>query len=598
MASFLKSIDKIGKPFQFNIEGDTYRTPIGGVISILFYFGALILTGYFGRDLYYKADPNFIERTDVSEDYPFQQLNSSNSFIALGIFDGNRSIYNLSYFDMEIAYLENSGFGKPTKYTITQHEKCTEKHIGSQEKFDKLKLHDTYCFNINHSVGGYWENNIVKVPALILRRCNNKTEIAYNITCASDEEVNKIFPRLFILFYYQEQLLIPQNFNDPYIKAHHLQYDIINLTKNEPYHYELFYNNAEITSDTGLIFEDPFYENFIAFDYKAKVVGNMPLFGNYIMMIQLLISKKLKYYTRTYLRLPDVLANTGGFLDLTMVLIEFFYSFYLDNSYTVYLYKKIFKLEIEEECDNNDPNKRKQAIGIELNNINNCINNNNYNNDNSNFKNLDKSDITLNIKDQNNNNINDLNYENISISKPTNYKSARLLKILEKNTSPFNKDLKQIINYKQKIRKEVKISYCERSSYSCCFNSKIKEQILKKELSTLADKIIEQKSDIFELWKTIDQFSLLKKIVLNENQCFMMKKRGIKEIVINSLKQQIKFKKKKVLEKERNDNNMNNLIEYFKLRKEKKKANVIDDLLFNYLEHDIKSKIAEELNKT
>ena len=102
---------------------------------------------------------------------------------------------------MEIAYLENSGFGKPTKYTITQHEKCTEKHIGSQEKFDKLKLHDTYCFNINHSVGGYWENNVVKVPALILRRCNNKTEIAYNITCASDEEVNKIFPRLFILFY-------------------------------------------------------------------------------------------------------------------------------------------------------------------------------------------------------------------------------------------------------------------------------------------------------------------------------------------------------------------------------------------------------------
>jgi len=58
MASFLKSIDKIGKHFQFNIEGDTYRTSLGGVISLLYYFGAFILAGYFGKDLYFKSEPN------------------------------------------------------------------------------------------------------------------------------------------------------------------------------------------------------------------------------------------------------------------------------------------------------------------------------------------------------------------------------------------------------------------------------------------------------------------------------------------------------------------------------------------------------------
>jgi len=151
------------------------------------------------------------------------------------------------------------------------------------------------------------------------------------------------------------------------------------------------------------------------------------------------------------------------------------------------------------------------------------------------------------------------------------------------------------INYKQKIRKEVKISYCERSRYSCCcFNPKTKEQILMKELSLLANKIIKQKSDIFELWKTIDQFSLLKKIVLNENQCFMIKNRGIKEISIKPENLQLK---EEDLEEERNDEDIIKLIEYFKSRNDKKKCNDIDDLLFNYLDHDIKSKIVDELKK-
>jgi len=170
-----------------------------------------------------------------------------------------------------------------------------------------------------------------------------------------------------------------------------------------------------------------------------------------------------------------------------------------------------------------------------------------------------------------------------------------MLRMPEKNITPFNKDLKQIINYKQKIRKEVKISYCERSRYSCCcFNPKTKEQILMKELSLLANKIIKQKSDIFELWKTIDQFSLLKKIVLNENQCFMIKNRGIKEISIKPENLQLK---EEDLEEERNDEDIIKLIEYFKSRNDKKKCNDIDDLLFNYLDHDIKSKIVDELKK-
>ena len=76
MLTFLKDIDRVGKNFNFNIDGkDTFRTGLGGVISILYYIALIAMFGYFGKDLFIRQDPNFIQRIDYLENYPILTLN-------------------------------------------------------------------------------------------------------------------------------------------------------------------------------------------------------------------------------------------------------------------------------------------------------------------------------------------------------------------------------------------------------------------------------------------------------------------------------------------------------------------------------------------
>ena len=50
-----------------------------------------------------------------------------------------------------------------------------------------------------------------------------------------------------------------------------------------------------------------------------------------------------------------------------------------------------------------------------------------------------------------------------------------------------------------------------------------------------AEEIIEKKSDIIELYKLMDQFKLIKKITLNDNQYFMTKHMGLKDLYYEKL---------------------------------------------------------------
>jgi len=578
MTKFLKSIDRVGRPFTFNIEGeDSYRTPAGGIISIFYYIGIIVFTFYFGRDLWQKEDPNFIQRIEIEDNYPFLNFDQSNFFTAIKVLDSRAGIYNLSYFDMELRYVKfdykngDFSFGTPIP-----HEKCSEKHLAKEPLLQMGLNEGAYCFNLNYTIGGYWDNDLTITPIMVLRRCNKNTELMYNIKCVNDQELMKIYPALYIEIYYLNHLINPRNFSVPYKDVYHMNYEQIDITQSNSFTFEMFYNHANLTTDAGIIFEESYTESFIEFYSFRKIMSHFHDLGDYVMMINVFISKKISYYNRTYIRLPDVLANTGGFMDLTLVCVNFFFSFYLDNSYTVFLYKKLFKLEIEEDSSNSIDKNKNIPINIELNKLNE----------------INHIENELSLKDNSNSNLHD-----------ENEKKSRLFKLNgHRELNPFNKDLNKIINYKKKKRTLVKITYCERTKYLyCCNNSSItannladtkqKEQAFKNELIKIADSIIDRKSDLFILWKTIDQFNLMKKLFFQENQCYMLNKIGLKEIIINS---DNFFTNKEANKLEKELESIKKLIEYFKSKKEKKKTSDIDTILFHYMDDDLKAKIEQQ----
>ena len=103
MSNFLRSIDRIGKEFKFQLDGEeSFTTSFGGIITILNYLGLITLFIYFGKELVIKQDPNFINRTDKLDYYPEATIDNSNFLMVIGFSynDFSQRIYNLSYFDI------------------------------------------------------------------------------------------------------------------------------------------------------------------------------------------------------------------------------------------------------------------------------------------------------------------------------------------------------------------------------------------------------------------------------------------------------------------------------------------------------------------
>ena len=159
-----------------------------------------------------------------------------------------------------------------------------------------------------------------------------------------------------------------------------------------------------------------------------------------------------------------------------------------------------------------------------------------------NLSNFDiKKDYSSTKLEQTPEQINNQNKE--SILKPkTLYSKIIANKKDYSNHFDLNKDIKTLIDYKAKKRELITITNCERFKYIyCCGENKTKliKNTPNRELLVAAEDIIKKKSEVIDLWKSLDQFRLLTKIILNESQCFMIQNRNLQCINNTKIKSKI-----------------------------------------------------------
>ena len=106
MEQILKSIDIMSSDIKLKIDKKfKFSTTIGGIVTIFLLFGFLILCGYFGKDLYYKVNPKYIQNSDTLPEHPFLNINNSNFFFAFRIVnDSNLIVEDLKYFEYYFDY--------------------------------------------------------------------------------------------------------------------------------------------------------------------------------------------------------------------------------------------------------------------------------------------------------------------------------------------------------------------------------------------------------------------------------------------------------------------------------------------------------------
>ena len=100
-SSIIKSIDIFGNEFKLNVSGKkAHNTILGGLSTLFLLFAILVLSWYFGQDIYLKQSPKHLSHTAYKDKTPFITLNSSSFSYAFHMEDEDGNKFdNKSYYE-------------------------------------------------------------------------------------------------------------------------------------------------------------------------------------------------------------------------------------------------------------------------------------------------------------------------------------------------------------------------------------------------------------------------------------------------------------------------------------------------------------------
>ena len=611
---FIKKFDIFDKEVKLKYEGESFKTSLGGLLSIIVFAGTIILSWYFGKEMYELSNPKYIINRNQLPTIPVIPINKTNFAFGAKITDYNGDTIDDPRAFVISAWLWGHGLNETTKFVQMEMTQCSNVTV-KEPYFTDERMKNYKCPVFDTDFGGANNQDLFYSPYIYIYSCGPDQEQKFNTTCYTDKELYDKYGELIIIkIKYQQEHANPRNFvNSTLISYQQKEWWI--KTVGVSYTSSLVYSVSRMVTDQGKIFEEERELNFFQFEsldfYNVGQVATTGISKEPHLQLDISLSRTENYYHREYLKLPDAIANVGGFIGIVYQILHFMISFYVENSFCISFYKSLFKLEIENQTSNeivNDINYNNQQVQPNI--------NQNFNNQINNKENSYTSKLDIELKE-----INPINKDiqlNNSYDKLTKFwnppnpsqppeqlehsKSIRInkLKLLGLNENIINKDVSNIINFKQKKREKVVIRPCERFCYINCASCYITQRFAKKKRNynlryELIDQVeieIEKKLDIIDILKKNDQFRCLKKALLNENQCFLLENRDYHTIVnekglptekienLHDLKQKQKFV---------------NLIDYLNMKKSEGSFSNIDVLFLKYLNEDMKDRIKKEI---
>ncbi len=317
-------------------------------------------------------------------------------------------------------------------------------------------------------------------------------------------------------------------------------------------------------------------------DFSKKAEDNKIFYSD------IYLTKLQVDYDRSYLKIQDVAATVGGFFSITFYVLKFLYFFYIENSLQHYYYKHLFDFfTTESDGSSSSPiQSQPKKLDEEVKVIPFVSNEKSEANEEGKENTLMNSTAKQMVNMTNLNNYNN----NISVDNPENHT------LKEKKTSASNKPrLLSIITHMQKPKKSVDISESYLWKYKfcfCCLKKDLKDEYkAKSQLIYSANYEIDKRTSTLNILNLFDHFKVIKQIVLNENQCFMIDKMGKKTITNKIISSKKEFT---TVMEERDKSKEIRLVKYLKDKTHEGGLDETDIMLYKMMDEEIQERVRKE----
>jgi hypothetical protein len=498
----MKILDFYGQPIRISLnKNPLIKSNLGGFFSILTVICVVVSGFLIGQDIFSKSKPWF-----------FVYVNIGNEVIPISI-SGNKELpiaievqkkLGNSYRDDTVLkynlYLTEWIYD-PLSTEILQVNQwdlklknCTFSDWSyniKESKYTNWGLNDKLCFDYNNaSLSGSTNEDHYKFLKFEVSRCTNVT----NNNCKSNKEIDDIITNeeLTLNLFYTYTAINMTNNKEPTNNTVHQKTNFLMKDRNKRIMVEL--EPATINTDNGFLFEADeekiyFNLNFKETDMKVRSENNP------VLITYMFGSSNISfYYSRSYIKVTDIFAKLGGLIKsitLFFIIIINLIDYVEKTRATINEVFILKDLEKENNKENFEELENKRESNFILNRLTKSINKRN-------------SDLGKSYTSQ--------------------LKSFEDSKIVDDCKSNFQKTLERIIDRKKSH--DLILSF--KDTYNIlCYNKKRKYELdFQKKLfffKTCWDRI-NQCLDLKTFFQKFEEITILKKILLNQNQLNMLDK--------------------------------------------------------------------------
>ena len=332
---------------------DVYSTYIGQIFTIIVIFSSMATFIYFGMNMFLHTSP----KTTISENYKavpdYLNITKDNLFIAFGM----QNIRGSFTFDESIFIPKMSVILKNKTDIITE----TPVKLKLCENSDLPNNPDLYAYFLTNPIMGMFciadyypvemqgslDSVLFEFTRIWIEPCNNVTN---NNTCKTNDEIANFFNNNSFYMSYVPSNVDTLNYETPFNQHG----DFYNIMTNYEQKTSIFFyfQDTYINTDDGVIFESFSTKRILnkasdkAFFYPKKE-------GDPVLELFMQSGKVMISYERVYIKLQEVLAQTGGAIKMLLIFFVIIakpivhFRFYLDlgNAYFTYEYEEKNKVK-------------------------------------------------------------------------------------------------------------------------------------------------------------------------------------------------------------------------------------------------------------
>jgi len=220
--------------------------------------------------------------------------------------------------------------------------------------FDKLIQQKYFCPEFNNElIFGNWIENKINFLQISLYKCENTTENAMNnIICKQNKEIEEYLfdNRIQFSFYFNLPHLVLGNLTNPF--KYSLTENYFYLPERNYKYITYSMQKIQVKTDIGIAAEQ---FNFDLFSQSMNLYGleqrKINLLDPYFFSVDITSSNYVNRYTRSYVKIQDILSNIGGFLESLKILFLVLTSIFTNYERSKIMVKNFFVYK--------DPFKRK-----------------------------------------------------------------------------------------------------------------------------------------------------------------------------------------------------------------------------------------------